>query len=331
MTYLFANNARSTLAAGINDSVTALSVQAGDGLLFPSPTGVEEFRCVIYNAAGDYEIIAVTTRATDAFSVIVRGQEGTSPAAWSADDYISLRTTKESLEYFLQHSDVDDTPANGATTVPVSSNRMFDHEAGTAGIHPSGDITYDNGVSGLTATDVKAAIDEVSTKGMVYQLLTPSDFELDATNPPTLVGVQASSARWASLSFDGVTNSENASSIARIPEHWGGVTFTAYVFWSHPVTTTNYGVRWEVGARQGCADGDTLDGTSADAGITDTGGTTDVMYVASGAMSQTGLTAGDLIDMHIRRNVVYGTDTMQVDARIHAVMIEFDVAAGAEV
>ena len=97
MAFLFENNAKSTLAAGINDSATSLSVQSGDGTLFPNPSSPDEFRCVIFDTAGNWEIIKVTTRATDSLSVIVRAQEGTSARAWLSGDNISNRVTRDAL------------------------------------------------------------------------------------------------------------------------------------------------------------------------------------------------------------------------------------------
>jgi hypothetical protein len=80
----YKNFALSTLAAGINSAATSLSVQSGHGARFPAVP----FNATIYNStdytnaaeafhAGQAEIVRVTARATDNFSTILRGQEGT--------------------------------------------------------------------------------------------------------------------------------------------------------------------------------------------------------------------------------------------------------------
>jgi len=101
MALLFENNPASTLLSGITNVVTSLTVQAGDGTLFPSPTGNDSFRCTLEDAAGLIEIVDVTNRTGDVFT-IVRAQEGTTGKAYVAGDAVELRVTKEVLEGFLQ-------------------------------------------------------------------------------------------------------------------------------------------------------------------------------------------------------------------------------------
>jgi len=101
MVKLFANNPASTLLSGITSVVTSLTVQAGDGAEFPSPTGGDSFRCTLEDAGGLIEIVDVTARAGDVFT-ITRGQEGTLAKAYVAGDAVELRVTKEVLEDFLQ-------------------------------------------------------------------------------------------------------------------------------------------------------------------------------------------------------------------------------------
>ncbi len=79
------NRAISTLASGINDAVTSLSVAAGEGALFPQPGS--GFHITI-----DAEILKCTARTTDTLTV-TRAQEGTAAAAHSAGAPVQLRTT----------------------------------------------------------------------------------------------------------------------------------------------------------------------------------------------------------------------------------------------
>lgn len=95
---LFANNATTTLAAAINATQTTLEVAAGKGSLFPSPTGSDYFLATLEDVAtGVFEIVRVTSRAGDVFT-IVRAQESTTGLVLSIGSKVELRITKETME-----------------------------------------------------------------------------------------------------------------------------------------------------------------------------------------------------------------------------------------
>lgn len=106
-TQLFANNAASLLASGITNVATSLSVTAGAGVKFPSPTGGDYFKGTLCQLSGvdevNFEVVKVTAKATDAFT-IVRAQEGTTALAFNAGDKFELRITKGTLETFALNS-----------------------------------------------------------------------------------------------------------------------------------------------------------------------------------------------------------------------------------
>jgi hypothetical protein len=94
--YTKANFAATTIDGNITNSATSLSVASGAGAKFPS-SGT--FVCVIWHSTfaspdldSNAEIIEVTARSTDAFT-IVRGREGTSGHAWSTGDRIACNDT----------------------------------------------------------------------------------------------------------------------------------------------------------------------------------------------------------------------------------------------
>ena len=87
---LLENNASSTLAAGITDSATSLSVQAGEGVRFPTITGDDYFYATLVDASNNIEIVKVTAVSTDTFTV-VREQDGTTANAYLSGDVVSLR------------------------------------------------------------------------------------------------------------------------------------------------------------------------------------------------------------------------------------------------
>jgi hypothetical protein len=97
MAVLYANNATTTLAASITGAATSFSVASGKGALFPTISGSDYFYVTLANAAGTIEIVKVTARVTDTFTV-VRGQDGTAASAWAAGDKVDLRITKAMLD-----------------------------------------------------------------------------------------------------------------------------------------------------------------------------------------------------------------------------------------
>jgi hypothetical protein len=91
--YQFTNNAATTLASSILIGATSLTVASGTGALFPTLTGSNFFYCTLQNTAGTtIEIVKVTARSTDTFT-IVRAQESTSASAFASGDKVELRLT----------------------------------------------------------------------------------------------------------------------------------------------------------------------------------------------------------------------------------------------
>lgn len=99
---IFGNGASSTLLAAIGSSDTQVQVQAGDGALFPTLSSTDQFFvCAFEDALGNIEIVTVTGKTGDTFT-IARGKEGTTPQNWGAGDRFELRVTAETLQNFAQ-------------------------------------------------------------------------------------------------------------------------------------------------------------------------------------------------------------------------------------
>ena len=94
---LVTNNAYSTLASGITDSDLSLTVASGHGARFPTISGGNHFYATLIDTSNNIEIVQVTARSTDTFT-IVRAQDNTSAQAYSADDRIELRPTAAMFE-----------------------------------------------------------------------------------------------------------------------------------------------------------------------------------------------------------------------------------------
>ena len=100
-----------------------MTVASGQGALFPSLGAGDYFYCTLANTAGTVEIVKVTARSTDTFT-IVRAQEGTSASAFSTGDKVELRLTAGEINQLFagatQGSGTDQVFHENGTTVNTS-------------------------------------------------------------------------------------------------------------------------------------------------------------------------------------------------------------------
>lgn len=159
---LFANNATALLAAPISSAALSLSVTSGGGALFPAPSGGTSFVATLMKISGGVvsaiEIILVTGRVTDTFT-IVRAQESTpTPLAWNAGDTVALLPTAGDMQQFAQFDDlqkqfgnfaVDTGPANAYSitlTPPLTAHAVGTPIRWIAGHPNTGNSTFNDGV-----------------------------------------------------------------------------------------------------------------------------------------------------------------------------------------
>lgn len=132
--YQFTNNAATTLASGILVGATSLTVASSTGALFPTLTGSNFFYCTLQNTAGTViEIVKVTARSTDTFT-IVRAQEGTTASAFSTGDKVELRLTAGEINQLFgsvvqgggtDHAFIEnDTTINSSYTLTTGRNAL---------------------------------------------------------------------------------------------------------------------------------------------------------------------------------------------------------------
>jgi hypothetical protein len=126
------------------------------------------------------------------------------------------------------------------------------------------------------------------------------------------------------IAFDAASQ-EYAECTFAMPSDWDAGTITAVFYWKHPATDTNFGVVWNLAGRS-YANDDALDqamGTAQQ--VADTGGTTADLYItaATPAITITGATASELVQVKVSRVVGDGSDTMAVDAHLLGVMINY--------
>lgn len=100
MAILFKNNASTKLASSITAAATSMTVLADTGALFPAPAGNEYFLCTLVDDIGNKEIVKVTSRTNDTFTII-RAQEGTAAHAFNANSLVENRLTAGALNELL--------------------------------------------------------------------------------------------------------------------------------------------------------------------------------------------------------------------------------------
>jgi len=116
-TFVFSNNASTTLAGPIAATATTINVAAGTGALFPSPAVGQQFSVTLVSATDDNvrEITYCTSRVGDTLSVL-RGQESTTPTAFNAGDTAANDLTAGACASFLQ---IIPTPPPTPTPTPT--------------------------------------------------------------------------------------------------------------------------------------------------------------------------------------------------------------------
>jgi len=112
---IFKNNAQSTVAGSISAVATSVQLAAGTGILFPSPTPGQYFVGTFIDAAtGLINEIVWCTQVVGDVVTIVRGQENTTPKAWSANDAFAELWTAGQCGTMLQKGDQQSGATNYA-------------------------------------------------------------------------------------------------------------------------------------------------------------------------------------------------------------------------
>lgn len=136
---------------------------------------------------------------------------------------------------------------------------------------------------------------------------------------PVDIETATNDVMFRSCSYDATTQ-ESAQYQIRMPDTWNEGTVTFVPVWSHPSTATNFGVVFDL-ACLATSNDDTLEAAfGTEQTSTDTGGTTDDVYLGpeSSAITCAGSpAAGDYVTFRVRRVPANGSDTLAVDARLH--------------
>ena len=175
MAIKFTNNATSTLASGIASGDVSLTVSTGQGALFPTLGGGDYFYCTLSNVTNTIEIVKVTARSTDTFT-IVRAQDNTTASAFITGDKVELRLVSAVLSntaildqtnVFSAAQTVNINGTVGATTPAVATVTTLTATADSA-FTSTGALNISKGTTGQRPTP---------TSGMLRFNTTLVEFE----------------------------------------------------------------------------------------------------------------------------------------------------------
>lgn len=246
---------------------------------------------------------------------------GTLTLTNAADNYVVAAKSDGAISVSTSTANWSNTTdyarAYKITTAGSVVTAVEDHRAGPSGVH--GGVVSGSGSSiGRHAVPVLA--------GSIQPSVSSGCAALEA------VAIASGQPDVVSLNFDATTQ-EYAQFSIPMPSSWdeGVVTFMAH--WSHAATTTNFGVAWDLQA-VAVGNDDTMAASFGTAQVvTDTGGTTNDMYTTaeSSAITVAGSpAAGDVVFFRISRVTGNGADNMAIDARLHAITLFINTAAGTD-
>lgn len=137
----------------------------------------------------------------------------------------------------------------------------------------------------------------------------------------TNIATSANMPDVQTLNFNQTTQ-QHAQFAIPLPKRWNRGTITARFRWSHAATTTNFGCVWGIQA-VAVSDNEAINqayGTAVE--VTDTGGTTDRLYVSGETAAFTVANTpadGDTIFFRVYRKAADAADTLAIVARLHGV------------
>jgi hypothetical protein len=239
--------------------------------------------------------------------------------------------------------DSDNVSGMATLTLPNTGLHILDSNAThDLVVVPTSNLTADrnlNIATGDADRTVTISADVTFTGNPVEQGLHTIWIPATAMYGRTTNGAASGTAEMATnlnifktLDFD-TTTQEFAQFAIRMPKSWNEGTVTFAPVWSHPSTTTNFGVVWGLAGVAVSDDdaGSVAFGTAQTS--TDTGGTTNDIYIGptSAAITIAGTPqAEDLVMFQVNRTVANGSDTMAVDARLHGITLYMTLNAATD-
>lgn len=136
MAIKWTNNATGTLASSITNTATSITLTAGQGALFPAISGSDYFYATLVDSSNNIEIVKVTARVSDVFTV-VRGQEGTTARAYASASRLEQRPTAAGLNGILADANAYTDTSSGAVSTALTT-----HTGASSGAHAASAISF---------------------------------------------------------------------------------------------------------------------------------------------------------------------------------------------
>lgn len=291
--------------------------------------------------------IAATTSEAN-FKALVNLEIGTDVQAYDADLGVIAALADPNADRILFWDD-----SAGAYAYLATSTGLAISTTNIALSHLGIEALTDPGADRIMFWDDSAGVTTWLTPGATNLAITTTT--LDLTSAATPYGTQAiwvpAVAMYATTTngaatgtvetttngimlktwdFDATTQ-EIVQFAIRMPASWDEGTVTFAPTWKHASTTTNFGVVWDLAGVAFSNDdaSDTAPGTVQTS--TDTGGTTNDIYIGptSSAITIAGTPAAeDYVVFRVRRVPANGSDTMAIDAGLLGVTLYITTNAG---
>lgn len=208
MAILVANNATSYLAGSLTTVATSLTVAIGTGSLFPTLSGSDVFYVTLTNVSNQNEIVKVTAKASDTFT-IVRAQDGTTAKSFAIGDKVELRLIKAVFDDKASLTDNNTFSGTNNIVVNTSSDAVRITQTGTG-----------NALVVEDSTNPDSTPFVVDASGNVGIGTTAPSYKLDVKDGA--IRVNNSAGTDADLRF-----ANNASTAGKITYTSQNMTFTA--------------------------------------------------------------------------------------------------------
>lgn len=202
MAVLFANNAQTTLSAGITNVQTAITVT--DGSVFPALSGGNTFYMTLDDGV-NIEIVEVTARTGNNLTV-VRGQESTNPESFSGGTSAEIRVTAGSLVAALQkdltlnmHVRAVRDDISMAADTDITGKIYIPYNCTLTGVRAEVDVA---GSGGVTTMDVN--LNGTSVFSTLLTIDTGETSSSTALNPPVISTSSVSQWDYVTIDVDSV-------------------------------------------------------------------------------------------------------------------------------
>lgn len=313
--------------------VKTIKMQGGAALPVPA-WAANDMLLLVYDGT-DLILSSMTTNVGSATSLIRNAQSGTT--------YTALTGDRSKHVTFSNASPVAVTQPQANSTTFSSGWFAFYENVGVGLVTITPTTSTINGAASIALSTGQWAV--VTSDGTNYRALLGGaagvqtvyipagswTSRTDTSGGGPTAGTLTTATNKITLpyiSFDAATV-EYVQASVRMPKGWNEGTVNFSATWSHPATTTNFGVVWGLQAVAFANDDAAEAGFGTAQTSADTGGTTDDVYF--GDQAATAVTVGgtpgaeELVVFQFYRDAVNGSDTMAVDARMHGVTIYYTV------